>query len=129
MMTLPVAFWNGTRDEYFALYEATVQAIKAVDPAIPVGGPATSNSKWVRSFLQFCRERKLPVDFVSTHQYAGDPLGGVEDQGGMEETDDGFDLEAMIEGMRQAAGRMQQLEEKTFLKPRNLWELRPIFLA
>ena len=27
---LPVAFWNGTRDEYFQLYEATVQAIKVV---------------------------------------------------------------------------------------------------
>ena len=112
---LPMAFWNGTRDEYFALYEATALAIKAVDPAIPVGGPATSNSKWVRSFLQYCRERNLPVDFVSTHQYAGDPLGGVEAQGGMEETDNGFDLEAMMEGMRQAADRLQQLEDKSFL--------------
>ena len=78
---LPVAFWNGTRDEYFQLYEATAQAIKAKDPQIRVGGPATSNSKWVRSFLKYCRERNVPVDFVSTHQYAGDPLGGVESQG------------------------------------------------
>ncbi|MBR2822568.1 MAG: hypothetical protein IKE24_02645 [Clostridia bacterium] len=113
---LPMAFWNGTRDEYFALYEATAQAIKAVDAAIPVGGPATSNSKWVRSFLQYCRERSVPVDFVSTHQYAGDPLGGVEAQGGMEETDQGFDLEAMMAGMRQAAAEMAKLEDKTFLK-------------
>lgn len=76
------AFWNGTRDEYFRLYETTVRAIKEIDSQIPVGGPATSNSKWVRSFLNYCEENHVPVDFVSTHQYAGDPLGGVEDQGG-----------------------------------------------
>ena len=112
---LPVAFWNGTRDEYFRLYEATALAIKAVDPAIRVGGPSTSNSKWVRSFLAYCKERNLPVDFVSTHQYAGDPLGGVEAQGGMEETDNGFDLEAMIRGMQAAAEKMARLEDKSFL--------------
>lgn len=91
---LPVAFWNGTRDEYFKLYEVTALAIKETDPQIRVGGPATSNSKWVRSFLQYCRERNVPVDFVSTHQYAGDPLGGVESQGDAED-EGGFDLEAM----------------------------------
>lgn len=111
---LPVAFWNGTRDEYFELYGATVQAIKAVDPRIRVGGPATSNSKWVKSFLKYCRERNLPVDFISTHQYAGDPLGGVESQGEMDEEMD-FDLEAMIQGMRKAGEEMARLEDKTFL--------------
>ena len=111
---LPVAFWNGTRDEYFQLYEATALAIKAVDPAIQVGGPATSNSKWVRSFLKYCRERKVPVDFVSTHQYAGDPLGGVESQGEMDEEMD-FDLNAMIEGMKKAGEAMAKMEDKSFL--------------
>ncbi len=111
---LPVAFWNGTRDEYFQLYEATVQAIKETDPGIMVGGPATSNSKWVRSFLKYCRERNVPVDFVSTHQYAGDPLGGVESQGEMDEEMD-FDLEAMIRGMQKAAEVMAGIEDKTFL--------------
>ena len=111
---LPVAFWNGTRDEYFQLYEATVQAIKAVDSRIQVGGPATSNSKWVRSFLKYCGERGLPVDFVSTHQYAGDPLGGVESQGEMDEEMD-FDLEAMIAGMKKAAAVLAGMENKNFL--------------
>lgn len=94
---LPGAFWNGTRDEYFRLYEITAKAIKAVDAGIPVGGPSTSNSKWVASFLRYCGERGLPVDFVSTHQYAGDPLGGVEDQGdplAEGETTKGFDVGA-----------------------------------
>lgn len=36
-------FWDGTRSQYFELYKNTVRTIKAVDPALRVGGPATSN--------------------------------------------------------------------------------------
>ena len=36
-------FFSGTKSEYFELYRTTAQAIKAVDPALRVGGPATSN--------------------------------------------------------------------------------------
>ncbi|NJP96135.1 beta-xylosidase [Nonomuraea sp. FMUSA5-5] len=35
-------FWTGTKTEYFELYERTVRAIKAIDPELKVGGPATS---------------------------------------------------------------------------------------
>ena len=36
-------FWDGTKSQYFSLYAATVRTIKAIDPALRVGGPATSN--------------------------------------------------------------------------------------
>ena len=81
---LPV-FFSGTRDEYFKLYEVTARAIKEVDPQLRVGGPATSGSKWVRSFVEFCEKNQVPLDFVTTHQYAGDPIGGVEDQGDIQD--------------------------------------------
>ena len=74
---LPVVFFHGTREDYFHLYEITARAIKEVDEKIRVGGPSTSGSKWVKSFVAFCKEHNVPVDFVTTHQYAGDPLGGV----------------------------------------------------
>lgn len=112
---LPGAFWNGTRDEYFRLYEITAKAIKAVDAAIPVGGPATSNSKWVASFLRYCKEHRVPVDFVSTHQYAGDPLGGVEDQGdplSEGETTKGFDVGAFA---RAAGDKLKGAKVETLL--------------
>jgi xylan 1,4-beta-xylosidase len=35
-------FWTGTRTQYFELYEATALAIKAIDPALKVGGPSSS---------------------------------------------------------------------------------------
>lgn len=79
---LQVAFFSGTQEDYFHLYEVTVRAIKSVDPELKVGGPSTSSSKWVDAFVNFCKDNDVPVDFITTHQYAGDPLGGVEDQGG-----------------------------------------------
>jgi xylan 1,4-beta-xylosidase len=36
-------FWSGTRSQYFELYKVSVEAIKSVDTALRVGGPATSN--------------------------------------------------------------------------------------
>jgi xylan 1,4-beta-xylosidase len=36
-------FFQGTRSQYFQLYEITARTIKAIDPALRVGGPATSN--------------------------------------------------------------------------------------
>ena len=110
---LPFVFWNGTRDEYFRLYEESARAIKAVDDKIQVGGPATSGSKWIRSFLEFCRKNQVPVDFVTTHQYAGDPLGGVEDQGDEEGQAGGAG--SWAEHMRKAGEALKDVEEKTFL--------------
>ena len=114
---LPGAFWNGSRDEYFRLYEITARAIKEVNPAIPVGGPSTSGSKWVVSFLRYCSEHQVPVDFVSTHQYAGDPLGGVETQGDMDEAGGpGFDIEKLMASLAEGFSRaLESMEEKTVL--------------
>ncbi|MEU9897009.1 beta-xylosidase [Streptomyces phaeochromogenes] len=36
-------FFRGTRAEYYDLYAATAHALKAIDPDLRVGGPATSN--------------------------------------------------------------------------------------
>ncbi len=37
------AFFRGTRSEYFELYRRSARALKRVDPALQVGGPATAN--------------------------------------------------------------------------------------
>jgi xylan 1,4-beta-xylosidase len=37
------SFFAGTRSEYYDLYAATAHALKAIDPDLRVGGPATSN--------------------------------------------------------------------------------------
>lgn len=75
---LSFVFFSGTQNDYFRFYEITARAFREVNPNLKIGGPATSNSKWIRSFLAYCKEHDVPVDFITTHQYAGDPLGGVE---------------------------------------------------
>lgn len=69
------AFWTGTQDDYFKLYSHTAQAIKTVNSALQVGGPATAMNAWVEEFLTYCDKNDLPVDFISTHIYPTDPLG------------------------------------------------------
>ena len=78
---LKTPFFDGTQEEYFRLYEITVKAVKAVDDKLKVGGPATSNSKWVAAFVNYCKAHDAPVDFITTHQYAGDPISEMCDQG------------------------------------------------
>jgi xylan 1,4-beta-xylosidase len=68
------AFWTGSRDDYFNLYRHTVDAIKAVDKSLQVGGPATARDEWIEEFLDFCERGGVPVDFVSTHHYQTDAL-------------------------------------------------------
>jgi xylan 1,4-beta-xylosidase len=67
-------FWSGSQREYFRLYEYTVRALKRVDQQLRVGGPATAKEKWIGEFLDYCRRRRLPVDFVSTHHYPNDVI-------------------------------------------------------
>ena len=69
------AFGDGEQAGYFDLYRYTVEAIKSVDAALRVGGPATAANAWIDDFLAFCAEQKLPVDFVSTHHYPTDAFG------------------------------------------------------
>jgi xylan 1,4-beta-xylosidase len=62
-------FFNGTQPDYFELYSHTARAVKNVNPSYRTGGPATSAVKWIGDFLSYCETNKLPVDFVSTHDY------------------------------------------------------------
>lgn len=69
------AFGSGSQDEYFMLYRYTVEAIKSVDSALKVGGPATAANAWVDDFIAFCTKNQLPADFISTHHYPTDAFG------------------------------------------------------
>ncbi len=67
-------FWeNADKEKYLRLYEITVTAVKEVLPRMQVGGPAVCGgpvtNQWVHDFLAFCRDRGLPVDFVTRHAY------------------------------------------------------------
>jgi xylan 1,4-beta-xylosidase len=97
---LDAFFHGGNQRQYFELYQTTALAIKKIDPALRVGGPATSNFHvklpagkrvkvhhdptsvdvdaldwqplWVANFISFCATNRLPLDFISTHPYPQD---------------------------------------------------------
>jgi xylan 1,4-beta-xylosidase len=63
------AFGSAKQDDYFKLYRYTAEAIKSVDGALKVGGPATAANAWIDDFIGFCTKSQLPSDFISTHHY------------------------------------------------------------
>ncbi len=72
-------FWAGEpkQETYWALYDHTARTLKAVDPRLRVGGPATAQAAWVAAFIRHCKEHGIPVDFVSTHVYGDDTAQNV----------------------------------------------------
>lgn len=82
VLTWPIEVWNepnlksfwkdADMQEYFRLYKVTSEAVKAVDEGLKVGGPAicgVEDELWMRKFLQFIRESKSPLDFITRHHY------------------------------------------------------------
>jgi xylan 1,4-beta-xylosidase len=68
-------FWSGTQAEYFKLYAASVRAIKNVSNQYRVGGPATAGNAWVSEMIDFASQNKLPLDFITTHDYGVRGIG------------------------------------------------------
>ena len=58
-----------TPNAYFKLYESAALAIKRVCPDYKVGGPATSALEWIPQTIEFCENNRLPLDFISSHNY------------------------------------------------------------
>jgi xylan 1,4-beta-xylosidase len=122
-------FWSGTREEFWRLYDVTVNAVRSVDDRLVVGGPSTAAAGWVDGLLEHVAGSGAPVDFVSTHTYGNAPLDlratlarhGREDaeiwwtEWGVSPThfgnaNDGvFSAAFLARGMRSAAGRIAAL--------------------
>jgi xylan 1,4-beta-xylosidase len=65
-------FWEGTKQQYFDMYKASAVALKSLDRRIQVGGPSTASGEWLTEFANYCTQNNAPVDFFTTHIYAGD---------------------------------------------------------
>ncbi len=71
-------FWQGTPDDYLALYRATSEAVAEAGVSIRLGGPAIaykpqvepeSGAPWIDHFLRFiAADSTLQCDFISLHR-------------------------------------------------------------
>ena len=74
-------FWEkGDQKAYFELFDLTSKTLKAIDPALRVGGPSTAGAAWVPEFLAHTQKSGAAVDFIATHTYGVD--GGFLDENG-----------------------------------------------
>jgi len=76
-----IGYWKGTREEYFELYDITVEAVLRALPEARVGGPETTGpsnanaAEFLRAFLDHCAHQKnyatgkvgARLDFISFH--------------------------------------------------------------
>src|ERR1700726_3818315 len=72
-------FWGGDPKEstYYELYDRAAVAVKRVSSRLRIGGPATAQAAWADRFLPHCKEKNIPVNFVSTHVYGNDKAEDV----------------------------------------------------
>ncbi|MBX6358436.1 MAG: xylan 1,4-beta-xylosidase, partial [Micromonosporaceae bacterium] len=118
-------FWSGTPEEFWRLYDVTARAVKEVDPAIRVGGPASAAVGWIDRQLA----TTAPLDFLTTHIYGSPPLDlrelaqahgrpeletvwtewGVTAQHGSQINDTVFAATFLLRGMRSASRRVAGL--------------------
>jgi len=122
-------FWSGTQADYFALYDASVMAVKSVDAGFRVGGPATAAAGWIDDLLEHCRANGVALDFLSTHTYGLPPLDlrpiaarygrpdlplwwtewGISPRHGAEINDSPWAAPLVARGMKSSAGRLEAL--------------------
>ncbi len=105
-------FFSGTQADYFEMYKAAALAVKSVDRSLRVGGPSTAAVGWIPEFLAYCEKEKLPVDFVSTHIYAGDDQKEMFGQAGK------YDQNAVIPA---AMAQVRSQIDATRYKGAELW--------
>ena len=70
------AFWDGTKEEYFALYTAAATKIKNLDASYRVGVSFSlideKGFSFAEDFLGYVKEKGLPLDFLGFHASEAD---------------------------------------------------------
>nr|WP_052019316.1 beta-xylosidase [Asticcacaulis sp. YBE204] len=99
-------FWEkADQKAYFDLYVLTANTIKAIDPALRVGGPSTAGAAWVPEFLDHVHKSGAAVDFVTTHTYGVD--GGFLDEEGKQDTKLSPSPDAVIGDVRRVRAEIE----------------------
>ena len=98
-------FFSGTQADYFKLYEETAKAVKSVSPDYRVGGPATAGRGWITETIDFAKKNKVPLDFISTHDYGVKGIGF--DNEGNQKLFLDTSPDAIIGGVREVRGKIK----------------------
>jgi len=98
-------FWEkADQAAYFDLYGRSARTLKAVDPHLRVGGPASAGAAWVPELLAYADKNKLPVDFIATHTYGVE--GGFLDEKGEGDNKLSRNPDAIVQDVRKVREQM-----------------------
>ena len=77
----PDLFWTARIQDYFPFFEATVNALRQVDPLLRIAGPSAlqpmeTSEEWLDEFFDYVNSRALPLDCFTFHLYGESNFGG-----------------------------------------------------
>lgn len=65
-------FFSGNQSEWFDLWAATHEGVKAACPGLRLGGPSTARGEWIEEFLSWTKQRGCEPDYLISHFYNND---------------------------------------------------------
>jgi len=65
-------FFSGSQAEWFDLWAATYEGVKAACPDLRLGGPSTARGEWMEEFLEWTKGRGCSPDYLISHFYNND---------------------------------------------------------
>jgi len=80
------AFFAGSMEDFFQLWQSTWNVIKKIDADFKIGGPSTARAEWIPEFLDFAEKNNCMPDYLIGHIYNNDsenaalsPFSGPQD--------------------------------------------------
>jgi len=114
-----IGYWQGTREEFFKLYDVTVESVLRAFPDAKIGGPDSTgpgsarSAEFLRAFLDHCAHQKnyatskigSHLDFISFHPKGSPKWQGDHVQMGIKQQlvaiDEGFKIVASFPEWRE----------------------------
>lgn len=148
-----IGYWRGTPEEYFKLYDFSVESVLRALPGARVGGPDSTgpgNAKaasFLRAFLEHCARGKnfangntgAPLDFISFHPKGSPTWQGDYVQMGIQRQlnaiDEGFKIVASFPEWRQTPIVLGESDPEGCAacsakdRPQNLYRNGPLYAA
>lgn len=146
-----IGYWQGTREEFFKLYDLTVESVLRAFPDAKVGGPdstgpgSAKSAEFLRAFLDHCAHQKnfangktgSHLDFISFHpkgspKWQGDHVQmGIQHQ--LSAIDEGFKIVASFPEWRDTPIIMGEFDPEGCAacsaqkNPQNLYRNGPLY--
>ncbi len=87
------------------MYEYSAKAVKSVSPKYRIGGPATAGRGWITETIDFANENKVPLDFITTHDYGVSGTGL--DENGVQKLFLDTNPNAIIDGVKEVNAKIK----------------------